>query len=138
MAPIKPSGVFALTVACAAAVFTPAVPVSAASASAPAEAIVLERTGGFAGKRDTFVVDRSTADGRGPLRVAGSTEFKSLRASYRPRNSCCDRYSYRVTVSYRHGRVKTVTAVQGASAPRILWRTIDEVQHVGRQNPDAH
>ncbi|MBU2667108.1 hypothetical protein KOI35_26730 [Actinoplanes bogorensis] len=127
----------ALAAACAVASVAPAVPVAAAPASTAATAIVLERTGGFAGRSDTFVVDRSTVGGRTPLRAAGSAEFRSLRRSYQLRNNCCDRYTYRITVSYRHGRSKTVDTVQGAPAPRILGYVIDEVQRVGRQTPEG-
>jgi hypothetical protein len=118
-----------LVTVCAVAALSPAVP--AAAAPAPPTAIVLERVGGFAGTRDSFVVDRSTVGGRRPLRMAGSPEFKRLRSSYPPEDPCCDRYSYRVTVTYRGGHHKTVSTVQGATAPRILWDVIAEVERVG-------
>jgi hypothetical protein len=63
--------------------------------------------------------------------MAGSPEFGRLRGSYQPVNACCDRYSYRVTVTYRGGRHKTVSTVQGTTAPRILWDVITEVERVG-------
>jgi hypothetical protein len=108
---------------------TPAVaaPVSYGSATA----IVLERSGGFRGGRDSFVVDRSTVGGRRPLRMAGSDSFKRLRSSYQPANPCCDRYSYRLTVTYRGGNHKAVSTVQGATAPRLLWDVIAEAERVG-------
>jgi len=118
-----------LVAVCAIAALTPAAP--AAAAPAPATAIVLERAGGFAGTRDSFAVDRSTAGGRRPLRMAGTTEFRRLRSSYQPDNPCCDRYSYRVTVTYRDGHHKTVSTVQGTTAPHILWDVIAEVERVG-------
>ncbi|MBM2623891.1 hypothetical protein JIG36_51225 [Actinoplanes sp. LDG1-06] len=137
MARTTTSTTSALAAAFAVAAVVPAVPVAAAPASTPATAIILERTGGFAGRSDTFVIDRSTVGGRTPLRAAGSAEFRSLRRSYQLRNNCCDRYTYRLIVSYRHGRSKTVDTVQGAPAPRILRYVIDEVQRVGRENPDG-
>jgi hypothetical protein len=118
-----------LVTACAIAALTPAAP------ALPATTIVLERAGGFAGTRDSFAVDRSTAGGRRPLRMAGSAEFRRLRGSYLPTNPCCDRYSYRVTVTYRGGLHKTVATVQGSAAPRILWDVIAEVERVGRTDP---
>ncbi|MEU7904894.1 protealysin inhibitor emfourin [Actinoplanes sp. NPDC049118] len=129
-------GAIALAAACAVAALTPAAP--AAAAPAPAVAIVLERTGGFAGTRDTFVVDRSTAEGRRPLRMAASPAFRGLRGSYQPANSCCDRYFYRLTVTYRGGRHKTVSTVQGTTAPSILWRVIADVERVGARHVPAH
>lgn len=114
------------------AVIAPAAPAAAAPAGpSSAVGIVLERSGGFTGGRDAFVVDRSTVGGRRPLRMAGSRQFLRLRGSYQPANSCCDRYFYRLTVSYRGGERRTVSAVQGAAAPRILWDVIGEVQRVG-------
>ena len=122
-------GITTLIAACAIAALTPAAPASATPG--PATAIVLERTGGFAGTRDSFVVDHSTVGGRLPLRMAGSPAFRSLRSSYQPENPCCDRFSYRITVAYRGGHHKTVSTVQGATAPRILWDVIAEVERVG-------
>ena len=127
---ITRGGATTLAVACAIAGLTPAGPATAGP-PAPATAIVVERAGGFAGTRDSFVVDRSTAGGRPPLRMAGSLAFRRLRGSYQPVNPCCDRYLYRVTVTYRGGRRKTVSTVQGTTAPRILWTLIAEVERVG-------
>jgi emfourin len=117
----------------AVAALTPAAP--AVAGATPATTIVLERAGGFAGTRASFLVDRSTVDGRRSLRMAGSSEFRRLRGSYQPQNPCCDRYSYRVAVTYRGGRHKTVSTVQGATAPRILWQIIAEVERVGARPP---
>jgi hypothetical protein len=103
----------------------------AAATPVPAGAIVLERTGGFAGGRDSFVVDGSTVGGQRPRRMAGSAAFRRLRGSYLTASACCDRYSYRVTVTYRGGYRKTVSTIQGAAAPRILWQVIAEVERVG-------
>jgi hypothetical protein len=130
----KRRGLTALSVTCAAAAVVTATP--AYATPPPAEKIVMERSGGFAGNRDTFLVDRSTVGGRGVLRVAGSAQFRSLRRSYQPKNPCCDRYTYRLTVTYRHGWPKTVTTVQGATAPRVLWYTIGEVERVGQQTSE--
>ena len=118
-----------LTALMAAGALTPAVPTPA-----PATMIVLQRTGGFAGTQDSFLVDRSTPDGRRPLRWAASAEFRRLRGSYQPQNPCCDRFSYRITVTYRGGRHKTVTTVQGATAPRTLWDVITETERVGARS----
>jgi hypothetical protein len=123
-----------LVTVCAIAALAPATPAAAAPGGFDsATGIVLERTGGLTGAagQTSFAVDRSTVGGKGPLRMAASREFLRLRSSYQPQNSCCDRFSYRVTVSYRGGYRKTVTTVQGARAPRILWDVINEVEQVG-------
>jgi hypothetical protein len=119
-----------LAAACAAMTFTPP---AAAAAPGPTRAtrIVLERTGGFAGVHDSFAVDRSTVGGQRPLRMVESRRFTSLRSSYVPKNSCCDRFAYQVTVTYRGGYTKTVSTVQGADAPSELWQVINAVERVG-------
>jgi len=128
--------VFALLVVVLAAlgVASPALasPGSAAG-SGPASRLVLERTGGFAGVHDTFVVDRSVAAGARVLRLAGTARFRRLGRSYQPANPCCDRFSYRLTVSYpiHRGAAKTITTVQGAPAPKILWDVITMTEQVG-------
>ncbi|MCU7724443.1 hypothetical protein ODJ79_12015 [Actinoplanes sp. KI2] len=109
--------------------FAPAAPVAAAPILA--NTIVLDRSGGFAGGQVTFVVDRSTVGGEEPRRMAGSPEFQRLRSSYQPDNACCDRFSYRLTVSYVGGYRKTVSTVQGTTAPQILWDVISAVERVG-------
>ncbi|MER7278747.1 protealysin inhibitor emfourin [Dactylosporangium sp. NPDC000244] len=122
----------ALTGAVAAA--APATPAAAAPGMIPiglASKIVLERSGGFAGEQTAFVVDRSTAGGRPALRMAGSVRFLRLRPAYEPKNPCCDRYAYRITVTYRTGFHKSVSTVQGTKAPRILWDTIGQAERYG-------
>ncbi len=125
-------GIVTLVAVCGIAALTPATPAAAAPLPfGSATKIVLDRSGGLAGHQDSFVVDRTTVGGRPVLRMAGSWKFRTLRKSYQPRDTCCDRYAYRVTVSYRGGFRKTVTTVQGAKAPRILWDVISESERVG-------
>ena len=126
------NSIVTLIAVCGIAALTPATPAAAAPAPfGSATKIVLDRSGGFAGKQDSFVVDRTTVGGQRALRLAGSYKFKWLRNSYQPKNPCCDRYAYRVTVSYRGGFRKTVRTVQGTDAPRILWDVIGESERVG-------
>ncbi|MEU8657169.1 hypothetical protein [Actinoplanes philippinensis] len=121
-----------LVAACAVATLAPAAPASAAPAVATS--ITLDRSGGFAGQHQTFLVNRSTPDGRPVLRLAGRGDFLRLRASYLPKNPCCDRFEYRLTVTYRGGFRKTVSTVQGTSGvPEILWTVISDVERVGAQ-----
>ncbi|MDG6106349.1 hypothetical protein Daura_19510 [Dactylosporangium aurantiacum] len=132
---IARKGIVTLVAVCGIAALTPATPAAAADAApvpfGQATKIVLDRSGGFAGERTSFVVDRTTVGGRPALRMAGSWKFRWLRSSYQPRNPCCDRYAYRVTVTYRGGFRKTVRTVQGTQAPRILWDVITETERVG-------
>ena len=129
---IARNSIVTLVTVCAIAALSPVAPATAAPAAfGSATKIVLERTGGFAGDRTSFVVDPSVVGGQRPLRIAGSRQFTRLRDSYQPENPCCDRFFYRVTVSYRGGYRKTVSTVQGTNAPRVLWDVIDEVEQVG-------
>jgi emfourin len=118
-----------LAAMCSIAALVPAAPVVAAPARA--STIVLERSGGFAGRQESFLVDRTTVGGERALRLAARPEFRRLRGSYQPANPCCDRFLYELTVTYRDGRHQTVSTVQGGTAPRILWDVIAEVQRVG-------
>ncbi|MEU4241827.1 protealysin inhibitor emfourin [Actinoplanes sp. NPDC026619] len=108
-----------------------AIPAPAIPAPPAATMIVLERSGGFAGRHDSFVVDRTTYGGRRSLRMVASPAFRQLRGSYQPANACCDRFAYRIDVTYRGGRHQRVAAVQGTDAPRILWDVIAEVETAG-------
>ena len=128
---ITGKGIAAVVAVCALTAFAP----PAAAEPPPATAIVLQRAGGFAGAQDSFVVDQVTAGGRRALQMAGSPAFRALRHSYQPENPCCDRYTYRLTVTYRGGYHKTVSTVQGTTAPRILWDVIAEVERVGVPHP---
>ncbi|WP_433222326.1 hypothetical protein ACQP00_23170 [Dactylosporangium sp. CS-047395] len=128
------TAILTLTTACTAAVLSPAPPAAAAPSLLPAgqaRTIVLERSGGFAGEETAFVVDRTTVGGRPALRMAGSRAFLKLRRSYQPKNPCCDRYAYRVTVTYRGGHRKSVETVQGTNAPHVLWDVIGQSERYG-------
>ncbi|MET7421131.1 hypothetical protein [Dactylosporangium sp. NPDC005555] len=117
---------------CGIAALAPAAPAAASPIPfSSATKIVLDRSGGFAGEKTAFVVDRTTVGGAKALRMAGSVKFRWLRSSYQPRNPCCDRYEYKVTVSYRGGYRKTVRTVQGTDAPRVLLDVISEGERVG-------
>jgi hypothetical protein len=147
-------GAVILATVCAAATLAPGTPATAAvttaaagsaavttaaagSAAAPvifgaARQIVLVRAGGIAGTQDTFVVKRDTPGGQRALRLAGSWRFRWLRGTYQPKNPCCDRFTYRLTVTYRGGHRKTVATVQGAEAPKILWDVIAATEKAGQ------
>jgi hypothetical protein len=137
MGRIARNSIVTLVAACTIAALAPAAPAAATPAAAApllfrsATKIVLDRSGGITGDTTSFVVDRTTVGGRPVLRMAGSYRFRWLRNSYEPYNPCCDRFTYRVTVTYRGGFRKTVKTVDGARAPRILWDVIHETQRVG-------
>ncbi|GAA3455811.1 protealysin inhibitor emfourin [Dactylosporangium matsuzakiense] len=126
-----------IAAAAAAALIAPAAPAAAAgpkgtgAATPAATQIVLERSGGFAGEHTAFVVDTTTVGGAPALQLAGTRRFLRLHAAYLPKHTCCDRYAYRVTVTYRGERTKTVATMQGARAPQVLWDVISQSERYG-------
>ncbi|MFC7531140.1 hypothetical protein [Actinoplanes sp. GCM10030250] len=123
--------VFLSALVALAGVTAPVTPASAASFAPAAESVSVVRTGGFAGSQASFQVSGSgTKQSAEVLRLASGPAFRALRPRYVPKNTCCDRYLYRVEVRYRNGRVKDVTALQGAPAPRVLWDVIKRVENM--------
>jgi len=106
--------------------------------------IVYQRSGGFAGVHEQWTVypdGRITAsDGRewqvAPERVEQlladieALGFFEMSGRYMPLNTCCDRFTYEITV--RSGdRVHTATTIDAASnTPAELWRVIDEISRL--------
>jgi hypothetical protein len=78
------------------------------------------------------VVERSTPGADVPrlFGAVSSSRFRGLRPRYLPANPCCDRYTYRLSVSYLHGRTKTVTTMDGTTAPPVLWKAINLVRDI--------
>jgi hypothetical protein len=106
--------------------------------------IIYQRSGGFAGVHEQWTVypdGRITAsDGRewqvAPERVdqlladIEALGFFEMSGRYMPLNTCCDRFTYEITV--RSGdRVHTVTTIDAApNTPAELWRVIDEISRL--------
>jgi hypothetical protein len=65
------------------------------------------------------------------VELVASAEFRRLRHTHLPKNSCCDRYFYRVTVAYRDTHRKTISTVQGAAAPSLLWNVMSLTGRAG-------
>lgn len=99
---------------------------SAMPASASAQRVTVERTGGYLGLHDVFVVNASDPAPEVPnlVSLASSPEFQSLDQSYLPPSTCCDRFSYLVTVDYADGTSEVVLTMDGAKAPDVLWKVI--------------
>jgi hypothetical protein len=111
---------------------TVAAPVRVPAASTYAYRVVLDATGGFANLHHHWVVVRGTpgADVARLISTVSTNRFRHLGPSYLPANPCCDRYSYRLSVSYLRGRTKTVTTMDGATAPPVLWKAINLVRAI--------
>jgi hypothetical protein len=104
-------------------------------------AIVYQRSGGIAGKAESWTIypdGRVVAyDGRkwqvSPQRVdqvlsdLNSLDFFALQSRYMPKQTCCDRFTYELTVRYGD-QVHQVTTMDGSStAPPELWRAIQAI-----------
>lgn len=107
--------------------------------------IVFRRSGGLAGVSESWVIyeggqvvyqeeiKEESATGEieaqelaGLLGLIEETGFFSFSDSYMPQNTCCDRFSYEITV-FKDGQSKRVTTMDGAEAPEGLWTIIGEL-----------
>ena len=106
--------------------------------------IVLKRSGGFAGVDESW---RISADGRilasdgkasqastDSIRAAvdelNSLGFFAMSSSYMPLDTCCDRFTYQLSVTV-DGKSHTVTALEGAQeTPEDFWKAINVVNQL--------
>ena len=106
--------------------------------------IIYQKTGGFAGVSEqwTFLADGRIVDAEGVERQAAVEAIETLlttieaggffemKASYIPRNTCCDRFTYRLTVR-SGGKEHTVATLDAApDTPPALWEILDGVQEM--------
>jgi len=61
-----------------------------------------------------------------------SPSFRSLDPSYLPKDTCCDRFTYTVSVDRRED-VQTVTTLDGADWPPPLAETLELLQRARQQ-----
>lgn len=103
--------------------------------------IVLKQSGGFAGVDESW---RISADGRilasdgetsqastdairAAVEALDSLGFFELNSSYMPLDTCCDRFTYQLSVTV-DGKSHTVTALEGAQeTPDEFWKAIEIV-----------
>ena len=103
--------------------------------------IVLKRSGGFAGVKDSWSITSdghiTSSDGReSQVSEASLSEavneleklgFFEMERSYAPKNTCCDRFTYKLEVIV-NGKSHSVTALEGAQeAPPEMWEAIQVV-----------
>jgi hypothetical protein len=107
-------------------------------------AIIYQRSGGITGKAESWTIysdGRVVAhDGRewqvSPKQVdqvlsdLKSLGFFALQSRYMPKQTCCDRFTYALTVRYGD-QAHQVTTMDGSSnAPPELWRAIQAVNNL--------
>jgi hypothetical protein len=96
--------------------------------------VELDQTGGFAGVRQHYVVDRGNDGSAEVLALAGSGDFLQLADAYLPKNPCCDFFTYVVRAHYVNGKAKSVITMDTADAPAVLWKMIALVKQVGTRS----
>ncbi|GGQ85316.1 protealysin inhibitor emfourin [Couchioplanes azureus] len=103
----------------------------AAAVTVPAtESITVTRSGGFAGRTETFAVDQTNQDRQAQraLDLAAQPQFRRLAPEYLPENPCCDRFTYHVLAQYSGGAQKTVVTMDDVeNTPPVLMQVIDMV-----------
>jgi hypothetical protein len=127
-------------------------PGTATSAEFPAaEGIVLvyERSGGLAGVSERWAIYGDgrvvTGDGReshvAPEEIAEVASkakelgFFDMANKYVPKDPCCDRFTYTITIQGRDG-MHTVETMDGTeSAPQALWDLLDVIAQLIEQIP---
>jgi hypothetical protein len=112
-------------------------------ANVPADnvAVIFHRSGGFAGMDEQWTIYRdgriTTNNGREAQITPEQVEqllmdietlgFFEMSDRYMPLNTCCDRFTYVITVR-SDGKVNTVTTIDAASnVPQTLWQIIDAI-----------
>ncbi len=107
--------------------------------------IIFRRSGGLTGVSESWVIyedgqvayqeeikggsetgEIGAQELAGLLTLIEERGFFSFKGSYMPQNTCCDRFSYGITV-LQDGQGKRVTTMDGAEAPEGLWTIIGEL-----------
>ncbi|SBT49324.1 protealysin inhibitor emfourin [Micromonospora auratinigra] len=116
---------FALLIGVGAGVLAVGGPAQAARSTA--YQVTVKRTGGFAGVTESYTVSTGTVHAYTTdlMTMVNGREFRTLAPAYLPTNTGADRFFYTVSVSYTNGYTKTVTTIDGATAPAVLWQVVD-------------
>ena len=102
--------------------------------------VTYQRSGGLMGAHDTWLIDsqgKVSTPGSGAAAQLTSTQmaeliaairlanFTALQDSYLPKDTCCDRYEYTVTITI-NGQSKTVHTIDASpTAPPELTQLIN-------------
>lgn len=103
--------------------------------------IVLRKTGGFAGVDESWQIASdgrittsegetgqvSTSDLNAAVEQLAAAGFFDLKDSYVPQDTCCDRFTYQLTVTV-DGEPHSVTILQAApETPDQFWKSLEVV-----------
>jgi hypothetical protein len=108
----------------------------------PDAVLVYHRSGGIAGIDEVWTVyaDGSITNTSGALWQAPQEQVEALLqtidglgffdmdASYLPKDVCCDRFSYELSVQYEGQAHQVVTMDGTETTPEAFWKILDEVQ----------
>lgn len=125
---------------------TPVQPAASTAQSSPSNQVIatLQRSGGIAGKTETFVVQgngtvsvglasrqaEGGAEAAADLanRLAATGIYDVAPGKYMPENTCCDRYTYDLTLVKDGQKYHYVTMDGTENAPPALLETISLIQ----------
>lgn len=119
---------------------------------APEPVIVYERSGGMMGALQAFEVyadgtlyaahsdtewegdsDSDSAEVDDLISLIDEADFADMDESYLPDDTCCDRFTYTITVTNEDGDSHTVTTIDDSDAPDALWEIIDALEQFIRE-----
>lgn len=106
--------------------------------------IEFNRSGGFAGLNDTFLIyadGRVESDGRVTFQVAPEAieailsqaeagGFFDLNESYLAKNTCCDRFTYQITLRHSNKENSVVTIDDADNPPDVLRVTLEAIDQL--------
>ena len=104
----------------------------AASVDTSVTEVTLQRSGGLKPMDVTRVFaadqpppeDFTRADVERVLSVAQTVVDEDVTVDDLPRNTCCDRYTYQVTITTADGTSRTYATIDGVSVPREFARLL--------------
>jgi hypothetical protein len=103
--------------------------------------IVLKKTGGFAGVDESWMITTdgriTTSDGKtgqvSAVELSNAVDeleklgFFEMQASYLPKDTCCDRFTYQLEVTV-NGKPHSVTVLEAApETPAEFWQALEAV-----------
>jgi hypothetical protein len=107
--------------------------------------ITYQRSGGFVGSNDTWIIDSqgtvihqgsgistqlTEAQMVGLADAVRAADFMALEDSYVPKDTCCDRYEYTITIA-ANGQPKTVRTIDASpTAPLELTQLVDALNRL--------
>ncbi len=121
------------------------------SAMAAEVILTYERSGGYAGRTETWTIfsDGNVLNSKGKMQLgnakaitnilnqAENAEFFNLEKVYMPKNTCCDRFTHVLTI-HTKGETHQVTTLDDApNTPDSLWELLESVQEYIQETTES-